>query len=90
MKKLETGLKEAEAAEKLSTKLKNATETLKHVFATYFRVIKRMPTTKLLDPVLAGLSKFAHLISVEFFDDLISSLGDLVDQHHLKVLFIIY
>jgi hypothetical protein len=31
--------------------------------------MKRMPTTKLLEPVLAGLSKFAHLINIEFLDD---------------------
>ncbi|KAH7722396.1 Protein C37H5.5 [Aphelenchoides avenae] len=84
LKKLESDLKEIEAAENVSTKLKYATETMKHVFATYFRVIRRMPNTALLEPVLEGLSKFAHLINVEFFDDLVSALEEIVDQKHLS------
>lgn len=39
-----------------------------------------MPNTSLLRPVLEGLSKFAHMINVEFFEDLVSSLSDIVDQ----------
>ncbi|MCP9262389.1 Nucleolar complex protein 3-like protein [Dirofilaria immitis] len=95
LKKLEADLKEAEAAESASTKLSfasflfhydNATETMNHVFATYFRVIKRLPTTNLLEPVLEGLAKFAHLINIEFFDDMISALSSLVNQQHLRLI----
>ncbi|KAL3985229.1 Nucleolar complex-associated family protein [Acanthocheilonema viteae] len=85
LKKLEADLKEAEAAESISTKLSFATETMNHVFATYFRIIKRLPTTSLLEPVLEGLAKFAHLINVEFFDDMISSLSLLINQQHLRL-----
>lgn len=53
---------------------------MKHVFMTYFRILKRMPNTALLGPVLEGLAKFAHMINVEFFEDLVSSLNDIVDQ----------
>lgn len=53
---------------------------MNHVFATYFRVIKRLPMTNLLEPVLEGLAKFAHLINVEFFDDMISALSSLISQ----------
>ena len=80
VQQLEHDLKKIQAAESLSTKMKYATETMKHVFATYFRVMKRMPTTKLLEPVLAGLSKFAHLINIEFFDDLILCLEEIVEM----------
>ncbi|KAM3717831.1 Nucleolar complex protein [Dirofilaria immitis] len=86
LKKLEADLKEAEAAESASTKLSFATETMNHVFATYFRVIKRLPTTNLLEPVLEGLAKFAHLINIEFFDDMISALSSLVNQQHLRLI----
>lgn len=83
-RKIEDPLEEAEAVEKISTKLKLATETMNFVFMTYFRVLKRMPTTLLIEPVLEGLAKFAHLINVDFFEDLISTLGDLIA---LKVFF---
>uniref|UniRef100_A0A915PYT8 NOC3-like protein n=1 Tax=Setaria digitata TaxID=48799 RepID=A0A915PYT8_9BILA len=85
LKKLEADLKEAEAVESISAKLSFATETMNHVFATYFRVIKRLPTTNLLEPVLEGMAKFAHLINVEFFDDMISALASLVNQQHLRL-----
>uniref|UniRef100_A0A1I7VRN2 NOC3-like protein n=1 Tax=Loa loa TaxID=7209 RepID=A0A1I7VRN2_LOALO len=85
LKKLEADLKEVEAAESISAKLSFATETMNHVFATYFRVIKRLPTTNLLEPVLEGLAKFAHLINVEFFDDMISALSSLINQQHLRL-----
>uniref|UniRef100_A0A8R1TW82 NOC3-like protein n=1 Tax=Onchocerca volvulus TaxID=6282 RepID=A0A8R1TW82_ONCVO len=85
LKKLEADLKEAEAAESISTKLSFATETMNYVFATYFRVIKRLPTTNLLEPVLEGLARFAHLINIEFFDDMISALSSLVNQQHLRL-----
>uniref|UniRef100_A0A0M3INC7 CBF domain-containing protein n=1 Tax=Ascaris lumbricoides TaxID=6252 RepID=A0A0M3INC7_ASCLU len=105
LKKLEEDLKEVEAAESLSTKLKyvvdvladcvhrwltvsnlKATEAMKHIFVTYFRVIKHMPRSALLEPVLEGLSKFAHLLNVEFFDDIISALQSLIEQQHMRVL----
>jgi nucleolar complex protein 3 len=53
---------------------------MKHVFATYFRILRRNSNGSLLAPVLQGLSRFAHLINVEFFDDLIASMQQLVDQ----------
>lgn len=53
---------------------------MKYVFATYFRILRKMADTALISPVLAGLSKFAHLINVNFFDDLIISLENLIDQ----------
>lgn len=53
---------------------------MNHVFMTYFRILKRMPTTSLLEPVLEGLAKFAHLINIEFFEDLVDSLSEIVDK----------
>lgn len=52
-------------------------ETLKLVFATYFRVLKqRRPG--LMGAVLEGLAKYAHLINQDFFGDLLEALKDLI------------
>uniref|UniRef100_A0A7E4ZX66 NOC3-like protein n=1 Tax=Panagrellus redivivus TaxID=6233 RepID=A0A7E4ZX66_PANRE len=85
VQQLEHDLTKVEASESISTKLKYATETMKHVFATYFRVLKRMPTTALLGPVLRGLAKYAHLLNVEFFDDLVATLEEVVSMSHIRV-----
>ncbi|CAD5231026.1 unnamed protein product [Bursaphelenchus xylophilus] len=86
MKKVEADLKEIEASESLSNKLKTSTEVMKHLFLLYFRVLKRMPEPRLISPVLAGLSKFAHLINIDFFDDLITTLEDLIGKEHLSTM----
>lgn len=52
-------------------------ETLKLVFATYFRVLKAR-TPHLMGAVLEGLAKYAHLINQDFFGDLLEALKDLV------------
>jgi nucleolar complex protein 3 len=66
------------------------------VFVTYFRILKQCVASlgdpeesdpeklkALLTPVLEGLSKFAHMINIEFFDDLISILYQLIRSGHL-------
>jgi nucleolar complex protein 3 len=44
------------------------------VFVTYFRILKIASKSVLLSPVLEGLAKFAHLINVDFFHDLLNVL----------------
>ncbi|OTB08651.1 hypothetical protein M426DRAFT_7382 [Hypoxylon sp. CI-4A] len=57
-------------------------ETLKLVFASYFRILKlRVP--HLMGAVLEGLSKYAHLINQNFFGDLLEALKDLI-RHSAK------
>ena len=56
------------------------TEIVQIVFATYFRILKRASQSLMLPSVLEGLAKFAHLINVEFFDDLIHVLHNLVER----------
>ncbi|KAI6239224.1 NOC3-like protein [Aphelenchoides fujianensis] len=84
LKQVEEDLREVEAAESLTSKLKFSTDIMRHIFATYFRILRKMPDTALISPVLAGLSKFAHLINVDFFDDLIASFEELMAKKHLK------
>ncbi|NXG49950.1 NOC3L protein, partial [Psilopogon haemacephalus] len=76
--KLERELLEAEASESKEKKLKLHTETLNIVFVTYFRILKKAQKSPLLPAVLEGLAKFAHLINVEFFDDLLIVLHSLI------------
>uniref|UniRef100_A0A0F7Z6T1 Nucleolar complex protein 3 homolog n=1 Tax=Crotalus adamanteus TaxID=8729 RepID=A0A0F7Z6T1_CROAD len=76
--KLERELLEAEASENTEKKLKLHTETLDIVFLTYFRILKKAQKSPLVPAVLEGLAKFAHLINLEFFDDLLMVLHSLI------------
>ncbi|PAV59252.1 hypothetical protein WR25_09895 [Diploscapter pachys] len=85
LERVEADLKLIEAQESISTKLKRATEAMKHIFQCFFSILKRMPNVSLLEPTLEGLSKFAHLLSIEFFDDILATMEDLVDREDLRV-----
>uniref|UniRef100_A0A452TC18 Nucleolar complex protein 3 homolog n=1 Tax=Ursus maritimus TaxID=29073 RepID=A0A452TC18_URSMA len=82
--KLERELLEAEASESTERKLKLHTETLNIVFVTYFRILKTAQRSPLLPSVLEGLAKFAHLINVEFFDDLLVVLHSVIESGDLS------
>ncbi|XP_075390010.1 nucleolar complex protein 3 homolog isoform X2 [Tenrec ecaudatus] len=82
--KLERELREAEASESTERRLKLHTETLNIVFVTYFRILKKAQRSPLLPAVLEGLAKFAHLINVEFFDDLLVVLHTLIESGDLS------
>ncbi|KAF8931226.1 hypothetical protein BGZ58_007749 [Dissophora ornata] len=73
-KEVEVEMKEAEAVVDKEEKMRMQTETLKLVFVTYFRILKHAPGSTLLPAVLEGLAKFAHLINVDFFTDLVEVL----------------
>ncbi|KAM3592057.1 uncharacterized protein V6R79_012117 [Siganus canaliculatus] len=81
--KLEKELLEAEASENKDKKLKLHTETLNIVFLIYFRILKKAQKSILLPAVLEGLAKFAHLINLEFFDDLLNVLQNLIQSGDL-------
>ncbi|XP_060795527.1 nucleolar complex protein 3 homolog [Neoarius graeffei] len=76
--KLQKELLETEGSESKDKKLKLHTETLNIVFLIYFRILKKAQKSILLPSVLEGLAKFAHLINLEFFDDLLTVLQDLI------------
>jgi nucleolar complex protein 3 len=56
------------------------TETLKLVFVLYFTILKNPHPTPLLPTVLQGISKYAHLVNVDFFEDLLKALKGLISQ----------
>lgn len=71
---IEKEIEEAEESVKVEEKERNQTETLKMIFSCYFRIIKLPYRSHLLPVALEGLSRFAHLINVDFFRDLLQVL----------------
>ncbi|KAI0030754.1 nucleolar complex-associated protein-domain-containing protein [Vararia minispora EC-137] len=77
-KGIEKEMREAEAEVDREERTTNQTETLKLLFVLYFRILKHPAPTPLLPAALRGVSKFAHLVSVDFFKDLMAVLRDLI------------
>jgi nucleolar complex protein 3 len=76
-KEIEKDMTQADALVSHEERDRMQSETLKLVFATYFRVLKaRVP--HLMGAVLEGLAKYAHLINQDFFGDLLEALKDLI------------
>jgi len=53
---------------------------LKLLFVLYFRILKNPAPTPLLPGALQGISKYAHLVSIDFFRDLMGVLKDLATR----------
>ncbi|RZF36394.1 hypothetical protein LSTR_LSTR002990 [Laodelphax striatellus] len=83
LEQLEKELLETKAEENKQTKHKTLTEVIKVVFTVYFRILKNDPTSKLLCSTLEGIAKFAHLINLEFYQDLVLVLSRLMDEGNL-------
>ncbi|XP_064473289.1 nucleolar complex protein 3 homolog [Ornithodoros turicata] len=79
MLKLEAQLRETKAQESGERKDHFQASILKQVFWTYFHVLKA-GHVDLLGPVLEGLARFAHMINLEFFDDLVNVLHGLINE----------
>jgi len=77
-KEIEKEMKVAEASVDKEERASNHTETLKLLFVLYFRILKNPVPTPLLPVALQGISRYAHLVSVDFFRDLMRVLKDLV------------
>ncbi|KFD49972.1 hypothetical protein M514_09186 [Trichuris suis] len=86
LRRLQYDLKEIDAEEAELMVQRYHTKIVEHLFNIYFRVLRRQPERALLRPVLAGLSKFAHLINVDFFDSLIASMRMVLNLSDLSVL----
>nr|KAJ3419515.1 hypothetical protein HK105_006854 [Polyrhizophydium stewartii] len=78
---IEKEMKEAEATVDREEREKRHSETLKQVFLVYFRILKDVPESALVMPVLEGLGKFAHLINIDFFNDLVNAIKKICMQH---------
>ncbi|RPA88824.1 nucleolar complex-associated protein 3 [Choiromyces venosus 120613-1] len=75
----EKEMMEADATVSHEEREKRQSETLKLVFATYFRILKEKPPG-LMGATLEGLAKYAHLINLDFFGDLLVALRELVSD----------
>lgn len=77
---LEKEMMETQAEENKNTKNTKLTDVAKLVFTIYFRILKQYPNSRLLSATLEGLAKFAHIINIEFFADLIEVLNHLIEN----------
>eukprot|EP00126_Sphaerothecum_destruens_P010198 Sdes_comp20688_c0_seq1m16223 len=84
-KEVETEMKLASAKHDSIARKKFLTDITKNMFLIYFRILKNASSSRLLPPVLEGLSRHAHLINVEFFSDLMDTLRNLVSSGALSV-----
>ena len=76
-KAVEKDMKEAEATVNAETRERIQGETLKLAFTTYFRILQTRNKST-MGAALEGLAKFAHLINVDFFGDLLEVLKELM------------
>ena len=99
MLKLKNELKEVDAREDQEKKIAIHTQILNQIFFVFFRFIRDFiemadndfaRNAAVMTPVLGGLSKYAHLINIDFFDDLIGLLYRLVVSQRLSHLQTLY
>ncbi|GFT96524.1 nucleolar complex protein 3 homolog [Nephila pilipes] len=84
IKKLEAELLEAQAYENVENVKKFHTDTLNKIFWVYFHVLKDGKQLSLIGPAFEGLSNFAYLINLEFFDDLNAVMCSLMETGKLS------
>lgn len=80
---IEKELLETKAEENKQTKNAKLTDITKLLFTIYFRILKQNPNAKILSITLEGLAKFAHVINIEYFSDLIEVLCGLLTDSDL-------
>ena len=81
---VESELKEANAVVEYEEKLATQSETLKHLFVIYFRILKESKVG-LLVSCLKGIQKFGHLISIDYFQNIIKVIKDTLETTKLAV-----
>ena len=94
---LDKELLEAKAEESTQTRLKYATDISNLLFAVYFRLIKNpnsgtgeaiiFTNRMLLRPVLTGLAKFGHLMSIDYFQVSLYKISKLISRNYYEFLF---
>ncbi|KAF8559543.1 nucleolar complex-associated protein 3 [Imleria badia] len=84
-KEIEREVRDAEAEVDKEERARMHTETLKLLFVLYFRILKNPHPTPLLPAALRGISKYAHLVNVDFFRDLMQVLKSLIMRESDKI-----
>ena len=79
LRAIESEMREAEAAVDVEERTRFQSETLKLVFALYFRILKTPDVPQqLLASALEGIVHFAEYVSADFFRDLVQVLRSLL------------
>ncbi|CAE6414056.1 unnamed protein product [Rhizoctonia solani] len=81
-KEIEGEMAEATAEIDKEERAQQQTETLKLLFVLYFRILKHPKPTPLLPAALEGISRYAHMVNVDFFKDLLQVLKELIERGH--------
>ncbi|KAG8977789.1 hypothetical protein FRB90_008681, partial [Tulasnella sp. 427] len=81
LKKINEEMEEAAAEVDEEDRASQQTETLKLLFVLYFSIIKNPRPTRLLSGALEGISRYAHLVNIDFFRDLLAVLRQLIVRH---------
>ncbi|KAF8744222.1 Nucleolar complex-associated protein 3, partial [Rhizoctonia solani] len=79
-KEIENEMAEAAAEVDKEERAQQQTETLKLLFVLYFRILKHPKPTPLLPAALEGISRYAHMVNVDFFKDLLQVLKELIER----------
>ncbi|KAG8688780.1 hypothetical protein FRC08_011261 [Ceratobasidium sp. 394] len=79
-KEIEAEMAEAAAEVDKEERAQQQTETLKLLFVLYFRILKHPKPTPLLPAALEGIARYAHMVNVDFFKDLLQVLKELVER----------
>ncbi|OJT15869.1 Nucleolar complex protein 3 -like protein [Trametes pubescens] len=77
-KEIEKEMHEAAAEVDKEERATRHTEALKLLFVLYFSILKNPRPTPLLPAALRGIAKFAHLVNIDFFKDLLQVLKNLM------------
>ncbi|KAI8803184.1 nucleolar complex-associated protein-domain-containing protein [Cladochytrium replicatum] len=79
-KEVEEEMREAEAVVDKEELQKRQAETLKIVFVAYLRILRNSQSRACLSAVFAGITRFAHLINVDVYTDLITVLRGICEN----------
>ncbi|KAF5365756.1 hypothetical protein D9758_003308 [Tetrapyrgos nigripes] len=79
-KEIEREFRDAEAEVDKEERAVTHTETLKHLFVLYFGILKNPKPTPLLPSALEGIARFAHLVNIDFFKDLLKVLKGHIER----------
>ncbi|XP_015521317.1 nucleolar complex protein 3 homolog isoform X1 [Neodiprion lecontei] len=85
LEQVEKEMIETKAEENKQSKQRVLTDITSIVFTIYFRILKQIPTGKILSVTLQGLAKFAHSINIEFYQDLVNVLNRLLEGNTLTL-----
>ncbi|KAJ6232869.1 nucleolar complex protein [Anaeramoeba flamelloides] len=78
-------LEEAEAVHNQKARAHKDLDILNAMFLTFFRILKRAPQSKLLSITLEALAKFSHLINLDFFEDILAVMNDIITEQKVDL-----